>query len=104
MAEKMYNMEYNIDFFLQSLIAKTFKKTYNVDNVVVQVDIDDLGMLNFKAKTFNDDYTRVATYGGYVQRDASEIIITQVNGVYLTKMNETEYGIQYTEHFIHLPI
>ena len=97
-------MDYYFDLFLQSLIARTFKKTYHIDNVVVQVDIDDFGMLNFKAKTFNDDYTRVATYGGYVQRDASEIIITEVNGVYLTKMNETEYGTQHTEHFIHLPI
>ena len=97
-------MNHNIDIFLQSLIERNLKKTYNIDNVVVQVDIDELGMLNFKAKTFNDDYTRVATYGGYVQRDASEIIITEVNGVYLTKMNEKEYGIQHTEHFIHLPI
>ena len=97
-------MEHNIDLFLQSLIARTFKKTYHIDNVVVQVDIDNLGMLNFKAKTFNDDYTRVATYGGYVQRDASEIIITQVNGVYLTKMIETSHGILHTEQFIHLSI
>ena len=97
-------MEYNIDLFLQSLIARTFKKTYHIDNVVVQVDIDDLGMMIFNARTFNDDYTHVATYGGYVQRDASEIIITRVNGVYLTKMTETSHGIIYTEHFIHLSI
>ena len=97
-------MKHSIELFLQSLIERILKKTYNIDNVVVQVDVDYLGMLNFKAKTFNDDYTRVATYGGYVQRDASEIIVTEVNGVYLTKMNETEYGIQHTEHFIHLPI
>ena len=97
-------MEYNIDLFLRSLIARTFKKTYHIDNVVVQVDIDDLGMMNFKARTFNDDYIHVATYGGYVQRDASEIIITRVNGVYLTKMIETSHGTLYTEQFIHLPI
>ena len=99
-------MEYYFDYFLQSLIERTFKKTYHFDNVVVQADIDEdaLGMLTFKAKTFNDDYTHVATYGGYVQRDASEIIITQVNGVYLTKMIETQNGIRYTEQFIHLPI
>lgn len=97
-------MDYNFDFFLQSLIARIFKKNYRSDNVVVQVDIDDLGMMNFTAKTFNDDYTQVATYGGYVQRDASEIIITQVNGVYLTKMIETSHGILHTEQFIHLPI
>lgn len=97
-------MKHSIELFLQSLIERILKKTYNIDNVVVQVDIDELGMLNFKAKTFNDDYTRVATYGGYAQRDASEIIITQVNDVYLTQTHETEYGIEHTEHFIHLPI
>ena len=97
-------MNHDINIFLQYLIERNLKKTYNVDKVVVQIDIDELGLINFKAKTFNNDYTRVATYGGYVQRDASEIIITQVNGVYLTKMNETDYGIQHTEHFIHLPI
>ena len=97
-------MNHNIDLFLQSLIARTFKKTYHIDNVVVQVDIDGIGMMNFKARTFNDDYTHVATYGGYVQRDASEIIITQVNGVYLTKMIETSHGTLHTEQFIHLSI
>ena len=97
-------MEYNFDLFLQSLIARIFKKTYHFDNVVVQVDIDDLGMLNFKAKTFNDDYTQVATYGGYVQRDASEIIITQINGIYLTKIVETSNETRYVDNFIHSSI
>ena len=97
-------MEYNFDLFLQSLIARTFKKTYHIDNVVVKVDIDELGMINFKAKTFNDDYSNVATYEGYVQRDASEIFITRVNEKYLTKMIETPNETHYVDNFIHLSI
>lgn len=97
-------MEYTIDFFFQALIAKTFKKTYHVDNVVVQVDIDELEMIIFKAKTFNDDYSNVATYEGYVKNDASEILITRINEKYLTKMVETQYEIQFIDNFIHLSI
>ena len=97
-------MDYYFDLFLQSLIARTFKKTYHIDNVVVQVDIDELGMINFKARTFNDDYSNVATYEGYVQRDASEILITRVNEKYLTKMVETQDEIHFTHNFIHLSI
>ena len=97
-------MEYNIDYFSQSLIARTFKKTYHIDNVVVQVDIDDIGMIKFNAKTFNDDYSNVKSYSGYVQRDASEIIITEVNGDYLIKMVETPNEIRYIDNFIHLSI
>ena len=97
-------MEYNIDYFLQSLIERIFKKTYHADNVVVKVVIDETGIIKFNAKTFNDDYTQVATYGGYVQRDASEIIITEVNGDYLIKMVETPNEIRYIDNFIHLSI
>lgn len=97
-------MDYYFDLFLQSLIARTFKKMYHVDNVVVHVNIDDIGMINFKAKTFNDDYSNAATYEGYVQRDASEILITRINGKYLTKMVETQNEIQFTDNFIHLSI
>ena len=97
-------MEYNFEYFLQSLIARTFKKNYHTDNVVVTVDIDYLGMINFKAKTFNNDYSNVATYEGYVQRDASEILITRINKRYLTKMVETQNEIQFIDNFIHLSI
>ena len=97
-------MDYYFDLFLQSLIARTFKKTYNIDNVVVKVNIDGLGMMNFIARTFNDDYSNVETYTGYVQRDASEIVITGVNGNYLTKMVETQNETHYIDNFIHLSI
>ena len=97
-------MDYIFDLFLQSLIARTFKKTYHIDNLVVQVKINELGMINFKAKTFNDDYSHVATYYGYVQRDASEIVIIRINENYLIKMVETQNEIQYADNFIHLSI
>ena len=97
-------MEHIFDLFLQSLIARTFKKTYHIDNVVVQVGIDKVGMINFKARTFNDDYSNVATYEGYVQRDASEILVTRVNEKYLTKMVETSNETRYVHNFIHLSI
>lgn len=97
-------MDYNFESFLQSLVARTFKKTYHIDNVVVQVDIDEVGMIKFKAKTFNDDYSNVATYEGYVQRNANEIVITRVNEKYLTKMVETPNEIHFTHNFIYLSI
>ena len=97
-------MENNFDLFLQSLIARIFKKNYHVDNVIVKVDIDEIGMINFNAKTFNDDYSNVKSYSGYVQRDASEIIIIEVNGDYLIKMVETQDEIRYIDNFIHLSI
>ena len=97
-------MNYDFDLFLQSLIARTFKKNYHVDNVAVQVNINELGMINFKAKTFNDDYSHVTTYEGYVQRDASEIVIIRINENYLIKMVETQNELQYADNFIHLSI
>ena len=97
-------MDYDFDLFLQSLIARTFKKNYHVDNVVVQVNINELGMINFKAKTFNDDYSHMATYEGYVQRDASEIVIIRINENYLIKIVETQNELHYTDNFIHLSI
>ena len=104
MAEKRYNMEYNIDLFLQSLIERKLKKTYNVDNVVVQVDIDEFGMVNFKAKTFNDEYSKSITYKGYVEETAGAIIITKINDVNLVKIIETSHGTRYESNFVTLEI
>ena len=64
----------------------------------------DIYNLEFEAVTFNDEYSKVVTYKGYVEEAAGTIIITKVNDVNLIKSIEMPRGTRYEANFITLEI
>ena len=81
------------------------RKEKKKKNMVVRLKYNkDIYNLEFEAVTFNDEYSKVVTYKGYVEEAAGAIIITKVNDVNLIKSIETSHGTIYESNFITLEI
>ena len=92
--------------FITRLVEKVLRRNaYCYKNMVVRLKYNkDIYNLEFEAVTFNDEYSKVVTYKGYVEEGAGAVIITRVNDVNLIKSIETQHGTIYESNFITLEI
>ena len=92
--------------FMTRLIEKVIRRNAHCyKNMVVRLKYNkDIYNLEFEAVTFNDEYSKVVTYKGYVEEGAGSVIITKVNDVNLIKSIETPHGTRYEANFIALEI
>lgn len=99
-------MEEYSKVFITGLIEKILRrKAHCHKNMVVRLKYNkDIYNLEFEAVTFNDDYSKVVTYKGYVEETAGAVIITKVDNVNLIKSIETPHGTIYESNFITLEI
>ena len=99
-------MEEFSKMFITSVVEKVLRRNAHCyKNMVVKLKyIKDIYNLEFEAVTFNDEYSKVVTYKGYVEESAGSIIITKVNDVNLIKSIETPHGTIYESNFVTLEI
>lgn len=92
--------------FITGLVDKVLRRnSHCYKNMVVRLKYrKDIYNLEFEAVTFNDEYSKVVTYKGYVEEGAGAVIITKVNDVNLIKSIETSHGTIYEPNFITLEI
>ena len=92
--------------FMSRLVEKVIRRNAHCyKNMVVRLKYNkDIYNLEFEAVTFNDEYSKVVTYKGYVEEGAGAVIITKVNDVNLIKSIETQHGTRYEANFIALEI
>ena len=92
--------------FITRLVEKVLRRnTHCYKNMVVRLKYrKDIYSLEYEAVTFNDEYSKVLTYRGYVEEGAGAVIITKVNDVNLIKSIETPHGTIYESNFITLEI
>ena len=92
--------------FMSRLVEKVIRRNAHCyKNMVVRLKYNkDIYNLEFEAVTFNDEYSKVVTYKGYVEEGAGAVIITKVNDVNLIKSIETPHGTRYEANFIALEI
>ena len=92
--------------FMTSLVEKVLRRNAHCyKNMVVRLKYNkDIYNLEFEAVTFNEEYSKVVTYKGYVEEGAGAVIITKVNDVNLIKSIETPHGTIYESNFVTLEI
>ena len=92
--------------FITRLVEKVLRRNAHCyKNMVVRLKYNkDIYNLEFEAVTFNDEYSKVVNYKGYVEEVAGAVIITKVNDVNLIKSFETPHGTIYESNFITLEI
>ena len=92
--------------FITRIVEKVLRRNAHCyKNMVVRLKYNkDIYNLEFEAVTFNDEYSKVVTYKGYVEEAAGAVIITKVNDVNLIKSIETPHGTRYEANFITLEI
>ena len=69
--------------FITGLVEKVLRRNAHCyKNMVVRLKYNkDIYNLEFEAVTFNEKYSKVVTYKGYVEETAEAVIITKVNDV-----------------------
>lgn len=92
--------------FITCLIEKILRRNvYCHKHMIVRLKYNkDIYNLEFEAVTFNDEYSKVVNYKGYVEESARAIIITKINDANLIKIIETPHGTTYVSNFVTLEI
>ena len=92
--------------FITRIVEKVLRRNAHCyKNMVVRLRYrKDIYSLEYDAVTFNDEYSEVVTYRGYIEEGAGAVIITKVNDVNLIKSIETQHGTRYEANFITLEI
>lgn len=92
--------------FITRIVEKVLRRNAHCyKHMVVRLKYNkDIYNLEFEAVTFNDEYSKVITYKGYVEETAGAIIITKINDVNLVKIIETSHGTRYESKFVTLEI